>query len=407
MFAERRRRLAEAVGSGVIGLLGYERDEGQSGFTGFRQESNFYYLTGHDEPGAALLIAPRRGDAAYREVLLLPARSDAATQWSGPALGVESAESLGFQDVRDASSLRGELRTLLRDRRKLMGLRPRAAPGSGGTRERATIERLQAAAGARVVRDVRGPLAAMRAVKSPGEIALLRKAVEATEAAFRAAWRAMAPGATERSVVAEFVGTAFRAGCERLAFPPMAGSGANAAILHYHRNGSIMQEGQLLLIDAGAEYSRYAADMARTVPVGGKFSDRQRLLHELVVSAQRAAIAAAKPGARLFGSEPRSLQSIAERVMRAGAPRGVDGYLPHALGHHVGLDVHDPAPPRGALTEGMVLAIEPGIYLPREGVGIRIEDMVEITRDGCRLMSGRLPASADAIESALADDPRA
>ena len=395
------------MGGGVIALLGYEHDEGQFGFTGFRQESNFYYLTGHNEPGASLLIAPRRGGEAYREVFFLPARSGAAARWSGPSLGLEGASRLGFQDVLDTGALRGELRALLRDRRRLAGLGPYAAVGSGRLRDRAAMERLQEAAGAKIARDVRGPLARMRAVKSHREIASIRQAVEVTEAAFRAAWKATAPGASERSVVAEFVGAAFRAGCERLAFPPIVASGPNATVLHYQHNDSIMQDGQLLLVDAGAEYSRYAADIARTVPVTGRFSERQRLLHDLVVSALRAAIAAAKPGVRLDGPGPRTLESIAERVLRNGAPPGVDTYMPHAIGHHVGLDVHDPARPGGVLQEGMVLAIEPGIYLPGEGLGIRVEDMVEITADGCRLMSEGLPASADELESVLADKPGA
>ena len=403
VYAERRRRLAATVGGGVIALLGYEDDEGQFGFTGFRQESNFFYLTGHDEPGAALLIAPRRGGEAYREVFFLPARSDAAARWSGPSLGVEGASRLGFQDVQDAGALRGELRAFLRDRRRLAGLGPHAVVGSGTPRDRAARERLQEAAGAKIARDVRGLLARMRALKSRGEIASIRQAVEVTEAAFRAAWRAAAPGATERSVVAEFVGAVFRAGSERLAFPPIAASGPNATVLHYQRNDAIMRGGQLLLVDAGAEYSRYAADIARTVPVSGRFSERQRLLYDLVARAQRAAIAAAKPGARLDGPGPRTLESIAERVLRDGAPPGVDTYMPHAIGHHVGLDVHDPSPPGGALQEGMVLAIEPGIYLAGEGLGIRVEDMVEITADGCRLMTEDLPSSADELESVLAD----
>ena len=390
------------VGGGVIALLGYEHDEGQFGFTGFRQESNFYYLTGHNEPGASLLIAPRRGGEAYREVFFLPARNGAAARWSGPSLGLEGASRLGFQDVLDTGALRGELQALLRDRRRLAGLGPHAAVGSR-LRDRAAMERLQEAAGAKIARDVRGPLARMRAVKSRGEIASIRQAVEVTEAAFRAAWKAAVPGATERSVVAEFVGAAFRAGSERLAFPPIAASGPNATVLHYQRNDSIMQDGQLLLVDAGAESSRYAADIARTVPVTGRFSERQRLLYELVVRAQRAAIAAAKPGARLDGRGARTLESIAERVLRNGAPPGVDAYMPHAIGHHVGLDVHDPAPPGGVLQEGMVLAIEPGIYVADEGLGIRVEDMVEITADGCRLMSAGLPSSADQLESVLAN----
>lgn len=401
MFAERRRRLAEAVGRGVIALLGHGESEGQSGFTGFRQESNFYYLTGHSEPGAALLIAPRRRTAPYGEILFLPTRSAATARWSGPALGPADAESLGFQDVRDARTLDEDLRALLKDRRILMGLRPRRGPGHPDPVGAAAFDRLREAAAKRDVRDIRGELAAMRAIKSAAEIALLRKAVHATEKAFRAAWGATRPGTAEWSTVAEFVGAAFREGCERLAFPPMAGSGQNATVLHYRHNNSVMKDGEMLLIDAGGEFSRYCADLARTVPVSGRFSERQRELYQLVLDAQRAAISAARPGVALAGPGSRTLRSIAERTMRAGAPRGVDTHLPHAIGHHVGLDVHDSAPASGVLKEGMVLAIEPGIYLPREGLGIRVEDMIEITSDGCRLMSSGLPASVEAIECAL------
>lgn len=253
------------------------------------------------------------------------------------------------------------------------------------------------------MRDISRHLAAMRAVKSPAEIALLRAAVRATEASHQAAWRAVRPGAAERSVAAEFVGQAFRAGCERLAFPPMAGSGPNAAILHYQRNDGTLRDGELLLVDAGAERSRYAADLARTVPVNGRFTDRQRSLYEAVLAGLRAAVAAARPGAALSGGARSSLRSIAERAMRSAAPGGVSAHLPHAVGHHVGLEVHDLADPRGLLKPGMVLAMEPGLYLPGEGLGIRIEDMIEITGDGCQLLSDGLPASADEIEQAFGD----
>lgn len=385
----------------MICVLGYDRSEGQSGFTGFRQESNFFYLTGHDEPGAALLIAPAAGGDGYREILFLPVQSEVSAMWSGAGRTPDAPAELDFQEVLEASSLSRELRSLLRDRRRLMGLRPRQPAALDQVRERASFDRLVQLAEHSDVRDIRGPLAAMRSVKSPAEISLLRAAARATEEAFRAAWRAVRPGTAERSVAAEFVGEAFRAGCERLAFPPMAGCGANAAILHYQRNESVMHEGQLLLLDAGGERCRYAADIARTVPVGGRFTSRQRLLYELVLKAQRAAIAAARPGATLEGGGPRSLRRVAERVMRSGAPKGVQTHLPHALGHHVGLDVHDPAPARGPLKAGMVVAIEPGIYLPREGLGIRIEDMIEITPSGSRLLSGGLPSAADEVEDAV------
>lgn len=377
-----------------------------SGFTGFRQESNFYYLSGHAESGAAMLIAPRNGKAPYREILFLPSDSRRRSLWRGPRLGPREARSTGFGDISDVSSLPRELQSLIKGRKPLFGLRPSSSGRAAGARS-VPKQRLQEAAGTTDIRDIRSVLASMRSVKSPGEIALLQKAVSATELAYRSAWTAVVPGAEERSVVAEFVGAAFKAGCDRLAFPPMAGAGSNAAILHYSRNRSVMRGGELLLMDAGGEYMRYAADIARTVPVGGKFNDRQRRFYDAVLGAQRAAIAAARPGAKLNGSDSKSLQAVAQRTLRRLAPSDVDTHLPHALGHHVGLDVHDPSPPGGRLKAGMVVTVEPGLYLPDQGIGIRIEDMIEITGDGSRVMSGGLPTGADQVEEALADARRA
>ena len=399
--AERRRRLAESVGRGVIALLGHDEAGGQSGFTGFRQESNFYYLTGHEEPGAALLIAPARNGLPYREALFLPERADRAERWYGPLLSPADAPRLGIDEARGARRLRGALRTLLRERKPLYGLRP-APYGTAGP---SSLERLEEIAGTPDIRDARAEIAALRSIKSAGEIALLQAAVEATVTAYRAAWKAVAPGASERSVIAEFVAGAFRAGCERLAFPPIAAAGPNAAILHYRKHASRLRDGQLLLMDTGGERSRYAADIARTVPVGGRYDGEQRRLYALVLGAQQAAISAARPGATLGGSGSRSLLGVAQRTLRKGASRGIDTHLPHALGHHVGLDVHDPAPRATPLKAGMVVTIEPGVYLPGRGLGIRIEDMIEITADGCRVMSADLPSTPEAVERALVSEP--
>lgn len=402
VFAERRRRLADRVGRGVLALLGFTDDEGQSGYTGFRQESNFYYLTGHREPGAALLIAPARGEQPYREVLFLPERQGMATLWNGPALDPGDGSETGFDEVRTAADFPRALRSFLRDRKELHGLRPRASMTAHRLPSKALFDRLQAMAKTADVRDLHDPLAAMRCIKSPGEIAALQAAADATVTAFRSAWGAVRDGVSEHRVAAELVGEALRQGCDRLAFPPMAGSGSNATVLHYTRNRSVMQDGQLLLIDAGGERGRYAADVARTVPVSGRFTARQRELYEAVLGALRAVLAKAGPGMALNGSGPESLQTVAEREMRRRLPRGIGSSLPHALGHHVGLDVHDPAPRRAALREGMVVAIEPGLYLPNENLGIRIEDMVEITEGGCRVMSAALPKGAAAVEAAMA-----
>ena len=394
-YARRRQALAGRVGRGVIALLGSTESEGRSGFTGFRQESNFFYLTGHEEPGAALLIAPARGRSPYREILFLGGASGPGAKWSGPSLRPEDAGHLGFAEVLAASEFRRVARALLRERGALASLF-HAVPDNFP--ERSRHERLVEAAGSRPARVIRGLLATLRSVKSPSEVALIEAAVQATEAAFCEAWAKVADGATERDVAAGLISGAFRAGCERLAFPPIVAAGANATILHYQRNADRLARGQVLLIDAGGERSRYSADIARSIPVGRRFSERQRLLYEAVLEAQGRAVAAVRPGAFLGGPSRSSIESTAQRALRQRAPRGVDPYLPHAIGHHVGLDVHDPPPPDRALKPGMVLAIEPGLYLPAENLGIRIEDMVEVTDDGCRVLSTGLPRRADAVE---------
>lgn len=399
-YAKRRRALAEAIGRGVIALVGSTESEGRSGFTGFRQESSFFYLTGHQEPGAALLIAPAHGGRPYREILFLAGSAGHSREWSGPSLQPEDAGHLGFTEVLTESKFRGTLRSALRDRDRLAGL-AEARPADDA-RARSRHERLVEAAGREPTRDIRVPLAVLRSIKSPAEVALIQAAIEATEVGFRDAWARVADGATERDVAAGLIGGAFRAGCERLAFAPIVAAGAHATILHYQRNSGRLENGQMLLVDAGGERARYAADITRSIPVSGQFSEKQSVLYEAVLDAHEQALNAVKPGAVLSGPARNSIESVAQRVLRKRAPRGVDPYLPHAIGHHVGLDVHDPTPPGRALEPGMVLAIEPGLYLPEEGVGIRIEDMVEVTDDGCRVMSTGLPRSAGALEAALA-----
>ena len=399
-YGKRRRALAEAVGRGVIALLGSTESEGRSGFTGFRQESGFFYLTGHEEPGAALLIAPARGDLPYREILFLADPAGRSREWHGPSLEPEDAGHLGFAEVLTGSKFRQTLRSFLRDRNRLAGL-AEARPAADA-QARSRHERLVEAAGREPTRDIRVPLAALRSIKSPAEVALIQASVEATEVGFRDAWARVADGATEREVAAGLIGGAFRAGCDRLAFAPIVAAGPNATILHYQRNSGRLENGQMLLIDAGGERARYAADITRSIPVSGRFGEKQRRLYEAVLEAHEQALAAVRPGAVLGGPARNSIESVAQSVLRKRAPRGVDPYLPHAIGHHVGLDVHDPTPPGRALEPGMVLAIEPGLYLPEEGIGIRIEDMVEVTGDGCRVMSAGLPRSADALEAALA-----
>jgi Xaa-Pro aminopeptidase len=241
--------------------------------------------------------------------------------------------------------------------------------------------------------------------KSPGELALIRNSIDATVAAHLAAWKRAAPGLYEYQIAATMTSVYLDRGCERSAYAPIVGAGPDSTILHYSRNSRRMDRGELLLMDVGAECSGYAADITRTIPVGAPFSKRQKEIYEVVLGAQKAVIEAVKPGVFLTRPYPNNLTGIAYDYINThgkdlhGEPLGK--YFTHGVGHHVGLDVHDAADLSVPLADGDVITVEPGIYIPEENIGIRIEDMVLVTKDGARLLSGSLPRDPDEIQRAL------
>ncbi|MGH9629874.1 MAG: M24 family metallopeptidase, partial [Bryobacteraceae bacterium] len=257
----------------------------------------------------------------------------------------------------------------------------------------------------REIADAAIPVARLRMKKSPAEIALIRKSTDVTIEAHRAAWDMIRPGVGEYEVAAAMSAVYFSRGCERHAYAPIVGSGPAGTILHYSRNNRRVDQGELVLMDVGAECSMYATDLTRTVPATGKFTARQREIYEIVLGAQKAAIAAAKPGMTISKTGPDSLYKIAlEYIDSHGKDRNGNSlgrYFTHGLSHHVGLDVHDPYDPSLPLAAGMVITVEPGIYIPEEKIGIRIEDVVLITENGAEVLSSKLPAEADQIEKAL------
>jgi Xaa-Pro aminopeptidase len=248
-------------------------------------------------------------------------------------------------------------------------------------------------------------IANLRMVKSAPELALIQKSTDATVSAHLAAWKAMRPGIFEYEIASVMSNTYFSRGCERHAYSPIVGSGPNSVILHYSTNHRKMDSGEVVVMDVGAECSDYATDVTRTAPANGKFTPRQREIYEIVLGAQKAAIAAIKPGARMRGPG-QSLQQIAMDYINShgkdlhGEPLGK--YFIHGLGHHVGLDVHDPGDQNAPLKAGMVITIEPGIYIPEENIGIRIEDTLVVTENGSRNLSGALPREVEELEKLLA-----
>jgi Xaa-Pro aminopeptidase len=386
-FKARRANLRRTL-DGVLVLFG--RVEGRDEVFRVEEEPKFYYLTGWNQPGARLLITPTR------ELLFLPHHKERVEHFQGRRSSAEDADVhalTGFEEVRPIEKFESELSQALSEEDKVY------AP----LNESAT-EKLKALYPFREISDAVPLITKLRLKKSPAELAAIQHATDVSVEAHRAAWKRMAPGLSEYQIAAVLWSTYIESGCEGVAYSPIVGSGINSTILHYSANQRRMDNGEVVVMDAAAQCGDYASDITRTVPVGGKFTPRQREIYQIVLGAQKAAIAALKPGVRMAGPGD-SLTKIARDYMDAhgrdqhGQPLGK--YFIHGLGHPVGLQVHDPgidAP----LEAGMVVTIEPGIYIPEESIGVRIEDVVLVTENGAKVLSAALPKEADEIEKAVA-----
>ncbi len=398
-YAQRREKLRGNFSDGVLVLFGAKESEDLH--YGFFQDTNFLYLTGWEEPGAILILTPEvdKDDPAAaersklpREILLLPQRVPREEKWTGRKLGPLDAsvsDTTGFSTVLPAERLEAELRRLLEVYPNVFTV------GAEST------ERLKKIAPGRNVNDATIRLGYLRMRKSEREIAQIQHTTDVSVAAHLAAWKALKPGQYEYEMAAVMTGTFMREGCRRGAYMPIVGSGPNSTILHYSRNSRRMDSGEVAVMDVAAECDNYASDITRTVPVNGKFGKRQREVYEVVLGAQKAAIDAIKPGVTI-----QQLTKIARDYMNAhgkdlhGDPLGK--YFIHGLSHHVGLDVHDESTTTVPLAAGMVITVEPGIYIPEESLGVRIEDVVLVTATGSKNMSGALPRNPDELERALA-----
>ena len=383
-YQERRAELRKSL-DGVMVLFGAE-DPGDL-HSSFFQESNFLYLSGWREPGAIMMLTREA------EILFLPPRDLRMELYTGRKLDPGDADTprqTGFERVMPKSAIES---TFL----KLIETSPRVytVPGDGSG------QKLRSLAAFHDEADAAQAIARLRMVKSPAELELITKATDATVAAHLAGWKRTRPGVWEFEIAAVMTNSYLERGCERSAYPPIVGSGPNSVILHYAANHRRLDTGETVVADVGAECSDYATDVTRTVSSGGKFTARQRELYEVVLGAQKAAIAAIKPGMRLRADGP-SLHQIAYDYINThgkdshGQPLG--RYFVHGLGHYVGLDVHDPGDPAAPLKAGTIITIEPGIYIPEENIGIRIEDIVLVTDSGCKVLSATLPREIADIE---------
>jgi Xaa-Pro aminopeptidase len=427
-FRRRRERFLEAIGEGVAVIpAGPELLKSRDTEIAFRQDSDLHYLTGFPEPGAVAVLTPH--DAERRFTLFVRPRDPDRETWSGVRAGVEGARA---RYGADAAYPIGELDEHLRGLVEPADAVWYAVRADGGRMDARILSLL---AGFRSPRnrsgkgpwDLRDPgavLDPMRRVKGPEEIAVLRAAAEVTARGHLAGMRAGRPGAGEWEVQAAVEGV-FRAHGPgyAVAYPTIVGSGRNATILHYVVNDRRIGEGELVLVDAGAEVGMYAGDITRTWPASGRFSEPQRAMYEVVLGALEAAIAGIRPGAPFTAGHEAARRALTEGMVSLGLLKGeVDAlveeekfkrFFMHNTSHWLGLDVHDAGGYRHrsgepvALEPGMVLTVEPGLYVPADaddvpeafrGVGVRLEDDVLVTVEGNEVLTRGVPVDPEEVE---------
>ncbi|NIR59374.1 MAG: Xaa-Pro aminopeptidase [Gammaproteobacteria bacterium] len=427
-FGKRRRQLMRMMGEGGIAVVpaAPERIRNRDVHYPYRQDSDFYYLTGFPEPEAVAVLVPGRKQGEY--ILFCRERDPAMETWSGARAGQEGAiERYGADDAFPVTDIDDILPGLLENRDRVyytMGAYPdfdqrvigwvnqvrgKARAGAHAPGEFVSLEHL---------------LHDMRLYKSRAEIAAMRQAMSVTHEAHRRAMQICRPGMAEYEIEAELVHTYRRHGCEP-AYPPIVGGGANSCVLHYITNRDTLNDGDVLLIDAGAEYDYYASDVTRTLPVNGRFTKAQSAIYEVVLAAQAAAIDEVRPGNHWSDPHDAAVRALTEGLVEHGLLKGRSAklvrdeayrrFFMHRTGHWLGMDVHDVGEYKvdgewRELEPGMTLTVEPGLYIPAHSkgvakrwwnIGVRIEDDVLVTRDGPEVLSAGIPKEIDEIEALM------
>ncbi len=401
--AARRQRLLDQLGDAVVAIpAATERDIEGADYpqdNDFRQHNTFFYFT-MLETARAWVVLHARTDGPDEEVLLLPPRNPMQERWTGVRLGPgeEAARLSGFAAVLGTRQLDSVLTAALARRV------PVYAPLGAATRGDTVLARVRAA-GAEL-RDLRPVVNRMRWVKDAAELVALRRAVTVSANAHVELLRGAREGMYEYELEAIIEGSFRRQGADRVGYPSIVGSGFNATTLHYDVNRRQTRPGDLVVVDAGAEWGQYTADITRTFPISGRFSERQRALYDLVLGAQQAAIDSVRPGVTLAQLQRVALAYLRERSGSLCAPRTCDAFMGHGLSHGIGMDVHDPLPYNVPLQPGMAFTIEPGVYLPAESLGIRIEDDALVTETGYELLSANAPRRAEDVERVMAEGQR-
>lgn len=408
--AGRRAELMERVGEGVLLFRGLPETRG---YTTFRQDKTFWYLTGVESPNATLVLDAGTG----REVLFLPARSRFGERWEGEKWDASDewvVELTGVDEVRPSDELmdflaevlagRGEIATSSHPHVTMGGCHDRAKPHDDhqaedpldgrNSREAALARQLTQRFGVEV-KDVAPILTEMRRIKQPEEVAAMRRAAHAGSLAMAEAIRSTRPGIGEWDLDALMSFVQVHEGADGLAYHAIVGSGPNSCVLHYNHSSRRMQAGDVLLIDYGPELDHYTTDITRTWPVDGRFSERAAELYDVVLEAQEAGIAAVRPGVTM-----RDIDAVCNAVF---AKHGLERFRMHGPCHYIGMEVHDPGGYDTPLEPGVTITVEPGLYETATGIGIRIEDVVLVTKHGCEVLSAGVTKDRAELEALVAE----
>jgi Xaa-Pro aminopeptidase len=427
--ARRRKHLMRAIGKDSIAIIPAAPVKSRSRDTNFtyRQDSDFYYLTGFNEPESVAVLISGRKAAEY--IIFCRERDELMETWNGRRLGVDQApEVLDADDAFPIDDIDDILPGLLEGRERVFYSMGRETLFDN--RIIGWINQLKAksGSGASVPSEFVSldfHLHDMRLYKSRAELTLLRKAAKLSAAGHTAAMKRCEPGCMEYQLEAELIG-AYRSAGAQHSFEPIVGGGANGCILHYTENDAELKDGELVLIDSGAEWQGYAGDISRTFPVNGRFSDAQREIYQIVLDANLAAIEKTVVGNNWNDPHEAAVRVITKGLVKLGILKGdvrklikdeeYRRFFMHRTGHWLGLDVHDVGDYKvdnkwRALEPGMVLTIEPGLYLSEasgvpkryRNIGIRVEDNVIVTEGGPEIITSSVPKSIDEIEALMAE----
>lgn len=420
LFINNRKRLAAELNAGSVAVFNSNdiMPTNADGTMRFRQNNDLFYLTGVDQEETILMLFPDHPEKKFREVLFLRETSELIATWEGHKLTKDEARALsGIETVLWATDFHRVLNTALtmggaefiylntnEHYRAEVAVETRDSRFIQWCKERYPLHKYERIAPI---------MSRLRAVKSKEELNQMQVACDITNAAFRRVLKFVKPGVKEYEIEAEFIHEFLRSGSRGFAYEPIIASGANSCVLHYIENNKVCKAGDILLLDVGAEYGNYNADMTRTIPVSGKFSKRQKDVYNSVLRIKRAAMKMLKSGI-LYYDYHKEVQKITEaeliklklidkadlKTQNPAKPLFMR-YFMHGTGHHLGLDVHDTGNMYSKMQVGMVWTVEPGIYINEEGLGVRLENNVVIEKNGVRDLMKDIPVEAEEIEDLM------